>query len=374
MNERPTSSTHGGTKSLRRLEVMLNDYRLLQNTRQAAFPKRAGELLNAARPIIDKIQERRKDTGERFNVFSALQLERREIYHSRFIAYLLNPSSHHDQDVTFLNCFLQFISHPSVSPGEAKHISVTAEFTIPSSGASIEQPPGIGAKGRIDIFIKTPYSTVVIENKIDAGEQTDQVRRYRGWLNEQSALNTKLVYLTPGGANPCSGEADVCMSYSELEECLLGSLKLMSERASALRSVITQYARLCRNVSTGEDVMAKIDCETYRFLTDEENLATALELAEQVALLKMEIKKRFVDTIAERLKKLLNDQGSRRVWDVEVEAESSRIVLRRKNPDLKYAIDQLFASGAWYGWHRPKGVDEDITLNLLKEMGQKGYI
>ncbi len=112
MNERPTSSTHGGTKSLRRLEVMLNDYRLLQNTRQAAFRKRAGELLNAARPIIDKIQERRKDTGERFNVFSALQLERREIYHSRFIAYLLNPSSHHDQDVTFLNVFCSSSATP----------------------------------------------------------------------------------------------------------------------------------------------------------------------------------------------------------------------------------------------------------------------
>lgn len=49
--------------------------------------------LNGGRKLIEQLQSRRTGTGERFSIFSALRLEHREIYHSRFISFLLDPRS-----------------------------------------------------------------------------------------------------------------------------------------------------------------------------------------------------------------------------------------------------------------------------------------
>jgi hypothetical protein len=44
---------------------------------------------------------------EKFNIFSALRVERLEVQHSNFLAYLLNPRQKHGLEDRFLKKFLQ---------------------------------------------------------------------------------------------------------------------------------------------------------------------------------------------------------------------------------------------------------------------------
>lgn len=51
----------------------------------------------------------------------------------------------------------------------------------------------------MDIVISNKYDIVVIENKIYAVDQSDQLKRYSEWLNKQEKANKKLIYLTLDG-------------------------------------------------------------------------------------------------------------------------------------------------------------------------------
>lgn len=360
------------------LNALLEAYRLLQVRRQADFRARAELLLENVRPAIDEIRRRRKGTGERFNVFSALQLDRREVYHSRFIAYLFDPSSRHDQGAVFLNCFLQFIGHPTVTQDEEKQVTVSAELAIARGVASPDLLLSVEAKGRMDIFIKTPHSAVVIENKIDAGEQLDQVKRYCAWLKGQSG-KTALIYLTPTGVEAQSGKANSCISYSELARLLRESLTRISKQAVSLHEVIGQYAQLCHAVSKGEDMMEKIDGETEKLLTDENNLATALELADVVVPLKRGIKERFIANLVTNLRERLRENGLSDIWKVQQSlAKFSLDITHSMHKELKFSVETLFSDGFWYGWYHPGGKD---AVGGVEESGpytdwqpQKGYL
>ncbi len=54
--------------------------------------------------------------------------------------------------------------------------------------------------------------TIAIEAKIDAGEQDEQLRRYRDSLRHESVL----VFRTTDGRRPKSGEADLYIAWADI--------------------------------------------------------------------------------------------------------------------------------------------------------------
>lgn len=304
----------------------------------------------------EKSFEKRAISGERFNVFSALWLDRREIYHSRFLAYLLDPTGHHDQGYRFLNEFLSIIGLDGIDTRtKGQNVSIITEYDI-------------GNLGRIDIVVKVPHAVIAIENKVDAGEQDEQVKRYREWLDEikpiQGArVETKLVFLTPDGRAPRSGPLrpdDKKLSYGVIASFIDKVKNGIPDRISA---VLEQYISICKSIHEGECLMSKLDKDSYNLLTQENHLKVALDIATTIELVKVKIKSDFLSNIRDIIKEKIEDDKVVG-WDVSVKQESDGWVkIHTKshmdsNPNFACYIQYLFHDYKnVFGWQRPAGID-----------------
>lgn len=127
-----------------------------------------------------------------FNIFEILDVQRLEVQtHSRFLAELLDPDGSHGQGNYFLSSFLESIIAFPKQPIRSGHWEVETEKST--------------HQGNLDIVISNYQDRyiVVIENKIYAGNQPDQLERYHNWLINHShfshANRRRLVYLTLDG-------------------------------------------------------------------------------------------------------------------------------------------------------------------------------
>ena len=176
-----------------------------------------------------------------FNIFYVLNLQHSEKMHSDFLAELLLPKGRHGQGEVFLKRFLEHLekteprSRP-VSPAlsAASRVWVRRERKI--------------LDGRIDIVVEVikPSIVLVIENKIGAPDQEDQVNRYRRWLDKQPQLNKFLVYLTKEGLRSTSAKPEekyTPMSYvSDVNKWLQSCLPELA--APKIVQLVNQYLEL----------------------------------------------------------------------------------------------------------------------------------
>ena len=109
--------------------------------------------------------------------------------------------------------------------------------------------------GRIDIIIEDGKHAVLIENKIYAEDQKNQLLRYYNYGKDKYQDGFILIYLTLDGHEPnkCSlGNkkfAFTCLSYSceiveWLEECIL-----IANQKPLVKSVIIQYKDLLKQIT-----------------------------------------------------------------------------------------------------------------------------
>lgn len=127
--------------------------------------------------------------------FEVLGLNSKEVLHSKFIAELLNANGKHRMKNTFLNEFL-------------KIEGVFKDFDTLNSCAFTERYVGetyhddINSEGgRIDIVIESPKEIIVIENKIYASDEENQLVRYHNYCKSTNK-QFRLIYLTLNGSAP----------------------------------------------------------------------------------------------------------------------------------------------------------------------------
>lgn len=141
------------------------------------------KLLEHLQGVIKFESKRKKITAEDFNIFNILGISHLEVStHSRFISNLLDPCGSHYQGNIFLELFMRKIG--------------IEDFNY--ADASIEVEKSENKYGRFDIFITDDKNwTIIIENKIHAESQEEQLGRYIKYLKETSKTkNKKLLYLT----------------------------------------------------------------------------------------------------------------------------------------------------------------------------------
>jgi hypothetical protein len=93
---------------------------------------------------------------------------------------------------------------------------------------------------------------MLIENKIDAAEQADQLGRYQDWLSRQDRYplgRRVLIYLTPDGRQPTTARSSgyYCFSYSKDVAGWLQSA-LENVEAPRVRDAVIQYLNLVRSL------------------------------------------------------------------------------------------------------------------------------
>lgn len=151
----------------------------------------------------------------RFNIFDALRIARTEIRHSNFLAFILDPGESHGQGQVFLQAVLMDIL--KAAPPTLRPFS-----PIELDGAELR---GVIVKREwehIDLCItcQQPAFVVVIENKVDSREHSDQLRRYKLTADHHFPNHRPLfVYLTPTGEEASDGHW-VSYSYGQIHRVL----------------------------------------------------------------------------------------------------------------------------------------------------------
>jgi hypothetical protein len=173
--------------------------------------------------------------GERFNIFDILHVGHYEVRtHSPILAEFLNPQGSHGQGAVFLKSFLKEILDIPDTDFDAESARVATEVYI-------------GALGRIDIEITDgSHRRIVIENKIYAGLQEEQLERYHEY-----DLNAKLLFLTLKGDNPPDGTDKFVKPVSYRGDIIrwLECCRKEATNTPGVRETITQYIHLIKELT-----------------------------------------------------------------------------------------------------------------------------
>lgn len=255
-------------------------------------------LLDKTRTIISHQREMKKVRGETFNVFSILNMERRENEtHSAFLAELLSPNGSHLRGNVFLQHFLETIEDKTIE--------------LETAQAKVEHhigPRNDKAKtgGRVDIFIwDSRGNCICIENKIDAGDQHAQIERYCNHNKEKN----RVYYLTLKGAEPSdgskggliNGEHFYTISYREqILEWLDKCIKEAAEQP-ILRESIKQYKLLIQKITSTMDKKHQQDLTELMLKHFDESAYIADNFVKVSAAIKERIRQSVIQKLKERL-------------------------------------------------------------------------
>ena len=132
-------------------------------------------------------KEEAQKRGDNFNPFVVCKVKADEMRHSGIIACLLDPRESHGQKDNFLKLFLDKIKGDDhfYDDFNTKSTKVFTEYSV-------------GEMGRIDILLKSGRKSIVIENKLYAQDQYEQLIRYDSFLSK-SASEHRILYLTLDG-------------------------------------------------------------------------------------------------------------------------------------------------------------------------------
>ena len=339
-------------------------------------------ILNQVRIVSRKIKEQRKEKferGENYNIFNDLGFMSDEVHlHSMFLANLLNPKGSHGQRGKFLEAFLKMLhkSFPAISAD-----CLELDTTI----ASVEVEKFIGRQtdsegGRIDIYLSDGKHSIIIENKIYAGDQHHQMLRYWNYGMSQKGDDTEnsfvLIYLTLDGCSPSKEslgedlkENDiVCLSYKSDIRGWLDRCVELASRTPLVRETINQYIStidiLTNNVM--EDNKELLD-----ILSKEENLDAVFDIIDSKENLINHI---INDEFIPKLKDLAEDKGLeicgnyKRNWI----AEYSGAHFQRtgwKYFDLAFQFDHKGLDGLIFGFVcKGYGKRSDIPASIWEKV------
>lgn len=148
------------------------------------------------------------------NIFEGFNLGENELKHCSVLSWFLNPRANHCQGQLFLDIFLkEFGMNDLAEYIKGGYFSVSTEDTYSENG-------------RVDITISSSQFWIIVEAKISANEQSDQISRYQDILEKKSQAlgipmsRCKLIFLTRDGRNPLSGESDFSISWKDISRVL----------------------------------------------------------------------------------------------------------------------------------------------------------
>lgn len=178
---------------------------------QAASDRKALEAFVVGNEDLERLQAQL----DRFNIFEATGFIRQELRHSDFLAFLLNPRSNHGLGDAFVKRLLQRVL--AVADGASAAVTPIELELWDLNRMEVRREWHY-----IDVLLldEDHELAVIIENKVDTGEHSDQLRRYLE-IVEQHYPGWRVIglYLTPGGEGP-SHEAYLPVSYGLVGEVI----------------------------------------------------------------------------------------------------------------------------------------------------------
>lgn len=275
-------------------------------------------LFRKIKDIVKEDELRRKEMrmrGERFNIFEVLNLETNETRtHSAFLAELLNPNGSHGAGDRFLRAFLKSID-----------CFKDWEFNTADAQVKIEYHTGFTNDdktngGRIDILIESDNKLIIIENKIYAGDQENQLLRYHKFAESH---DHKLLYLTLDGKeaseystnNELTIEEDYfAISYDAEIIVWLNNCIAEASRYPLVRETIIQYLNLIKKI-TNKDMDTKLREELLDTMLTPDNIGAVAAIINESSEWQNRILKEY---LIKPLQKFANEKELQMIIDKEI--------------------------------------------------------
>ena len=258
--------------------------------------------------LLQQAYEKSKDylyeDSLRFNLLSIIEKDRDEAHvHSKVIYNLLSQDWGKKDKETFLTLFLKEIGIEDDNIYD-KNWEVTREKAFDLDTI----------KGRLDFEIKSKDCIYIIEMKIDAGDQPEQLIRYQEFAKEQHK-KYKIFYLTLDGHNASKksiGEEEnleenqkveyTNISFKEeilnwLENCL----KLVEGKENKL-ACINQYIASINKILGEKETKIKDN-----ILKSVKDIKTAITIYEKLNENLQKVLERFFEELNKKLKNKLKD-------------------------------------------------------------------
>ena len=259
-------------------------------------------------------QEEKRKRGENFNIFDVLGLSTSEVrLHSAFLGELLNPDGDHGLGDKFLKAFVEIIIK-QVEPGfeiDTTTCNVRVEYPIG------EIPEDYTEGGRIDLLIQDNNNhAIVIENKINAGDQYKQLLRYHNYAIKNSQKYV-LLYLTKYGTE-AKGYSAENVDYKRIgyKDDILPWLQRCVEIAAIyplIRETIRQYIT---NLNEILCIMEQDNLKDFlNILTAKENVSTTIDILSQREEICNKIREDFIGNLKSRLENELKYEFTRKNKD-----------------------------------------------------------
>ena len=296
-----------------------------------------------------------------FNIFSILRKENDEVHlHSKFIYELLNPYGSHQQSDIFLKLFIK---------------ELQIEFFDNSIHIFRE-------KFNIDILIQSKQQSIIIENKIDTQDHSEQLSTYWQTISNQGYKdeNIYLIYLTLFEEEPNEisiRDKVINISYSvQIRHWLEGCIKEVA-LLPTLRETLVQYLNLI-NKLTHQSYHKGFILEVKEFLLSDNNLQTVLNIEDSITEAKIHIQLNFWQTLLDQLSPYYKFEFYSLNGDTTLEKSVQKYYKKQKNRKdygVEYKVDDNLyffielRSTIYYGFYF---IDEnniqDKELNRLNSI------
>ena len=203
--------------------------------------------------------EQLEDMLQEFNVFEVLGIEKQEVRHSAFLAWLLDSNGTHGLGDYFLRRFLWRVTT------YARTHEITAITAFDVDRRKLRDVNVATERHRIAILLTSQEDEFVcaIENKVSSGEHGNQLERYRHVVERQYQGLTPLFVLLSIEGEPPIRETDAAhyipMSYLQIAELIQ---HVLTSRASSLgedvQGILRQYVTsLRRHILADSDIQQK---------------------------------------------------------------------------------------------------------------------
>jgi hypothetical protein len=201
--------------------------------------------------------KRKEEENCSYNVFSILNMERKEVStHSKVICSLLDKNGEHKMGDEYLKLFIKSI-------GFEEWLHADSDWDcIP------EYYSGVIKGSKPDFVIKSDRYCILIEMKIDAGDADRQLVRYAELLKKDPEFSDiekhQICYLTLDGKEPSEQSAEdldvELLSFKEHISNWLDSCIEISDKDKSVCSILLQYQVLIRKlVNTDSGLNEMID-------------------------------------------------------------------------------------------------------------------
>ena len=237
------------------------------------------------------------------NLFEILSIEKDELRHSNVLAWLFNPQDSHGLDDFFLRSFLKdlFSKYRNTINTEINFFDIEV-FDFDNVEVRREW-------NNIDLLILSRKNNlaIVIENKIDSSEHSNQLNRYFKLADKEFKYYDKLfIYLTREGETPSDEDNWLIYSYSSILKLITRLLKYRKNSINETsKDFLVQYKTILRRYIVGNSEIEKICKEIY------EKHKKALDLIFQYKPdIDLEIKDKLKEII-EAKNRLIYDSGSK---------------------------------------------------------------